>query len=192
MSYMVRPMLFWLGYPQNDVDQHWPDLHYLLIWSMLFCDRAWVIEKELCIFFLHYKYMETVSRNLSLPRVWYFLNNGWCSVIFLFIVMQRLKRFFCKLWYWTMIQFSGCFCLHYTLMAAIMESPTLICIGVNLIGVFWLRCWVRLQNERVLISTAHYLTKWMVNARQSRQYSVNSDRNGSHLGFYFQLWVKSA
>ena len=52
-------------------------------------------------------------------------------------------------------------------------------VGVNLIGISWFWCWVRLQNEVVLIPTTHYITKWIVNAGQFRQYSVGTDRNGS-------------
>ena len=51
--------------------------------------------------------------------------------------------------------------LWHTLMATIKESPVLNCIGVNLIGIYWFQCWVRLQNEVVLISIIHYLTNWM-------------------------------
>ena len=47
-------------------------------------------------------------------------------------------------------------------------------------GVYWYRCWVRLQNIVVFISTTHYISNWMVNASQPREFIFMADWNGSH------------
>ena len=54
------------------------------------------------------------------------------------------------------------------------------CIRVNLIGIYWFQCWIRLQNEVVMISTTHYLTNWIVNAGQCCERSGATDWHGSH------------
>ena len=62
-----------------------------------------------------------------------------------------------------------------TLMETLMESPILSCTWANLISVYLFWCWVRSRNEVVWISTTDYLINWMVNACQSRHYSVGTE-----------------
>ena len=48
---------------------------------------------------------------------------------------------------------------QYTLAANVMESLLLNDICMNMIGIYWFRSYVQLRNEKLLISSIHYVTK---------------------------------
>ena len=86
----------------------------------------------------------------------------------------------CILISWTACLIKWRIVVFITLKAIIMGSPIINCIRVNLIGIYWFQCWIRLQNEVVMISTTHYLTNWIVNAGQCCERSGATDWLGSH------------